>query len=325
MKTPLSKSLIAGLATLAVGVTAASAQTLYVRYDFNDPQTGSSIADSGGPGGFTGTYEVGNVVSPINSGPAGSVTGVSGLSGDLALPGIQNGAPTNSAVDMLQNGTSTFPALSGSAGVLKSFTFTFWFKGDITSSQGSAGRIYETVRTAPQTSLLFYNSTTNNDNFDATFGLSGKMISNTNAYSETDEWIFAALTVDANTDRFIYYKGTTSSDVVKVNEGTVPGTSQVPNYAGWAPAQDGSGGPGSIASSMVGNRPALERRLGAALDDFRIYGATNDSSAGALSLSQLDDIRLEGIGNIPEPSSIALIALALGGAAFLRRRRASRA
>jgi hypothetical protein len=318
MKTPLSKSLIAGLATLAVGVTAASAQTLYVRYDFNDPQTGSSIADSGGPGGFTGTYEVGNVVSPINSGPAGSVTGVSGLSGDLALPGIQNGAPTNSAVDMLQNGTSTFPALSGSAGVLKSFTFTFWFKGDITSSGGNAGRIYETLRGTPnnQTSILFYNSDSGNDFFSGVFGASGSLNSKSDAYSETNEWIFVALAVDANSDTFSYYKGSTTSGVSHVNSGSTNA-----GYAGWGPGQT----TGGITASMVGNRPALERRLGAALDDFRIYGATNNSSAGALSLSQLDDIRLEGIGNIPEPSSIALIALALGGAAFLRRRRASRA
>jgi hypothetical protein len=58
-----------------------------------------------------------------------------------------------------------------------------------------------------------------------------------------------------------------------------------------------------------------------ALDDFRIYGATNDSSAGALSMAAIEDIRLEGLGNIPEPSTVALLAGALGGLVLWNRRR----
>jgi hypothetical protein len=182
--------ILLAMAVAFAGSAAQAAPVLYVHYDFDDPQTGSTISDES-TNSFTGTYEVGNTASAINSGPAGPVTGPTGLAGDYALPGIQNGAPGNSAVDMLQNGTSSFPTNSGAAGILKSFTFTFWFKGDITSSSGSAGRIYEALRGTPnnQTTLLFYNSTTGTDYFQANIGASGVMTSSTDAYSETNEWI----------------------------------------------------------------------------------------------------------------------------------------
>jgi hypothetical protein len=170
MKTPLAKSLTTGLLATAFGISAASAQTLYVQYNFDDPQTGSSIADSGGPGGFTGT---------------------------------------------------------------------------ITSS--------------------------------------------TNAYSETNEWVFVAFTADANTDVFNFYKGTTTTGVSLVNTGTIPGIAGNSfDFPGWGPGQT----TGGITASFVGNRPDLARRIGVALDDFRIYGAVNDSSDGALSITDLEAIRV---------------------------------
>ena len=301
-------------AAVAFAGAAAQGSVLYVHYDFDDTQTGSTISDAS-TNNFTGTYEVGGTASAINSGPAGPVTGPTGLAGDYALPGIQNGAPANSAVDMLQNGTSSFPTNSGPAGTLKSFTFTFWFKGDITSSGGSAGRVYETLRGTPnnQTSLLFYNSTPGDDQFQAVLGSSGTMLSSTDAYSETNEWIFVALAVNANSDTFRYYKGTTTSAVSLVNTGSTAGT-----YNGWAPGQT----TGGITHSIVGNNSQNGRRLGVALDDFRIYGAVNHGSAGAFSQTDLESIRQQGLGNIPEPSTMLTVLLGAGLVALRRKVRA---
>jgi hypothetical protein len=306
--------ILLAMAVAFAGSAAQAAPVLYVHYDFDDPQTGSTISDES-TNSFTGTYEVGNTASAINSGPAGPVTGPTGLAGDYALPGIQNGAPGNSAVDMLQNGTSSFPTNSGAAGTLKSFTFTFWFKGDITSSGGSAGRIYEALRGTPnnQTTTLFYNSTTGTDYFQARIGESGIMTSSTDAYSETNEWIFVAFTADANTDVYKFYKGTTSSSVSLVTSNAIPGIS-TNNYPGWAPAQTAGG----ITASLVANRPNIDRRLGVALDDFRIYGAVNDSSDGALSQSELESIRLT---TIPEPSTMLTVLLGAGLVAMRRKLR----
>jgi hypothetical protein len=308
--------ILLAMAVAFAGSAAQAAPVLYVHYDFDDPQTGSTISDES-TNSFTGTYEVGNTASAINSGPAGPVTGPTGLAGDYALPGIQNGAPGNSAVDMLQNGTSSFPTNSGAAGILKSFTFTFWFKGDITSSSGSAGRVYEARRGTPnnQTTLLFYNSTTGTDYFQANIGASGVMTSSTDAYSETNEWIFVAFTADANTDVYKFYKGTTSSSVSLVTSNAIPGIEgNGYNYPGWAPAQTAGG----ITDSLVANGTALNRRLGVALDDFRIYGAVNHSSDGALSQSELESIRLT---TIPEPSTMLTVLLGAGLVAMRRKLR----
>jgi hypothetical protein len=285
MKTPCSKFFLAGIAALALGVPVSLAQTLYVRYDFNDPQSGSSIADSGDIGGFTGTYDVGKVASPINTGTSGDTMGVSGKAGDYALPGLQLGAPAHSKVNMLLDGTATFPM---DATVVSSFTFTFWFKGDISSSGGNAGRIFESVKQpGDATSTLFYKARDGDRNFRAVGFGRNPMTSPPDAFSETDEWIFVALAFDAVNDIYSYYKGTTTSAVALVSS-----DSNMSN--GWAPNPNDT-----LSTALIANRSTLDRRLGVALDDFRLYGATDDSLDGALSQAQLETIRREGINNTP--------------------------
>jgi hypothetical protein len=257
---------------IGLGVLPARAQNLYVHYDFNVPPNendGSAIRDISGSG-WGGIFE--DRSGALN---LGRTPGVSGKAGDFALPG---GFEAPASWVNMSDVPASFPGEP-----FQSNTISFWFKGDL-GGDGNAGRIFEYVRWDGQFSTLFVNETPDGGEgvLHAKLGVGPTIQSSADVYTETDEWVFVALTYDAQQGEATFWKGTKNKPVEKVN--TVGNDSYT-----WAP-----GAAGGMRRCDFANRSNLDRRQSAVLDDFRIYGSTIDES-GALTQKQLDEIRLEAV------------------------------
>ncbi|MBN1513710.1 MAG: hypothetical protein JXB13_16965 [Phycisphaerae bacterium] len=271
------RHLITWLAVVALGVMTvltASAQTLYLHYDFNVPPNATdktNIVDLSSSG-FDGVYLDGTVGKQM-----GYNTGVSRRPGDYAL-----GETFSDQSHVFING-----AVFDLPDSLASVTFTFWFKGDLYDGV-TASRIFEYWRDDNQTAILHATTSGGFDNFKINLGSSGGMTSTSTAYNADNEWIFVAITYDSVDDEeLVYWQGTVTDPVRPVSVHA--------NTYTWEP-----GDPGSY-SFRLANNPSHIRGTTAVMDDFRLYGHET-TAAGALSQSALEAIRLE---NVPTNGLVA--------------------
>jgi hypothetical protein len=269
-----------GFTVLALGMMTAitaSAQTLYLHYDFNVPPNttaGSNIVDLSNSG-FDGVH-----TNASGTRALGSNVGVTGANGDYALE----------ATDTADSAVVVPQAVFELPDQLPSVTFTFWFKGDLYNGT-LASRVFEYSRADIQQSLIHTMSDAGGyDNFKLKLGYGADIMSTGTVYNANDKWIFVAITYDSVVEeKATFWVGTQTSAVEVVNT--------VSDDYTWSPGLAGGTG---VKSFRLGNTSyAWNRGMTAMLDDFRLYGSTSTTTGeGALTEDQLNAIRLEGV---PEP------------------------
>ena len=287
-----------GLPFLALACVSAlsvtlNAQTLLVHYDLNEG-SGTTAADS-----TTGTASNGTLGG--NATWSTSTPGGSGASLSLT----KNATDAN----FVSTGASEVDALA-------SFTITLWFNAQGTITAGD--RLLSTLSAGTfkgfDFNLQALTSTATDISgsgfrlgllVDGTSGGSALFSSAGTSVNANNQWVFLAVTYDgtATSNNVSFYTGTSGSAVTQLG---IVGTLNMG-------AVDSTTG-----SLQVGNTTATtgDRTPSGLFDDVRIYN-------GVASSAFLNDVRLENLSGIPEPSTYAAIAgaLALVATGFARRRK----
>ncbi len=256
------------------------AQTPIVQFNFNE--TGTSAADSGSDA-TAATLNSAGTATDLHS---ASGTGVSNTAGDEAFDGTSASTMGNSASGGQALLTAAVPALES----LESFTLTGWFKTDGSEVIGSGARLFSQPGTGAGFSLNGDNATAGK--LDLT--VNGTVIASTAAsYTTAGQWTFFAVTYNgtATSSNVKFYIGNSASSVTLASTVSLnKGTEVSPN-----------------AALSIGQTAAGAASFDGLLDDMAVYGSSTDAS-GALTLSQLDTIRLADLSAVPEPSDLALVA-----------------
>lgn len=277
---------------LALGLaSAASAQTLLVRYDF-DEGTGTTAADSGTGVASNGTFG-GNATWSSNT-PDGS----------------------GSSLSLAKNATDANHVTASSAEVnsLSSFTITLWINAQGTITAGD--RLVSTLSSGTfkgfDLNLQALTSTATDISasgfrlgllVDGTSGGSALFSSAGTSINANNQWVFVAVSYDGTktSDNVTFYTGAVSSAVGQLG---IVGTLNMG-------AVDGTTG-----SLQIGNTSATtgDRTPSSLFDDVRIY-------SGVATSSFLNDVRLQNLSNIPEPSTWGALAGALSASLAITARR----
>lgn len=294
-----SGSLLA-LSSLLCAAVPAVAQTTLFEWNFNDAVTG--------PGGVPGSTPAGTIRGTGTVGAPGS--GVSGQSGDRAF--------NNTESTMGYLGGNVFYSGNG-FGLQESFTVVMWFKTD--GGSLSAG-----------TRLLQFNSNTGTGAQGLLFAVGAGGILNINDHAnntrlaqvdmagtplELDgEWVFLAVTYDgtkAADSTTTVYAGSASQTVVELSN--VSGGTTSSRTGAWQFSNS------NIGMSFGGYTTGGDNdfSVDGYMDNIRLIGGSGGS--GALDAAALNQIRLNDLQNIPEPSAAYGLALAAAGAVYLMRRR----
>ncbi|EIP99658.1 PEP-CTERM putative exosortase interaction domain-containing protein [Opitutaceae bacterium TAV1] len=291
MKTPklLPILSIAIVLTWAAPATA-TAQTLYLHYDFNGATDSTKAVNTGSLGSdFDLTYYDAskNVVMQ------GSTAGVGGGTGNHAFN--NNSGTWNGAGGVAKSTTGDF----ADVGSLASLTLTFWANPD--GSWGNNSRIMESNQGLQLRSY-------SNGSLWVTLG--GVRVESKDNYlvNGTTErtWTFYAITFDSS--NVYFWRGTEDSAVTLFDTQSI-------SLSAWTPT--------AVTSPLlgIGNTPGTsqDRAMKGLLDEVRFYGATS-GTAGALGEAALNSIRTTGA--IPEPGTVALLLAGFVGisAGALRRR-----
>lgn len=282
-----------------------------------------------GPAGLVAQYrfdsaaspgaDTGNVAPAADGsfvGTAGHLPGASNTPGGASSGAMATGAATTNGGDYLNAGDAT------KAENLSSLTITLWV--NLREAPANADRLLSKLVTGANRSgldLLYVNSGSDQHQLHfANFSNdidgvddSGLHTKSTNSFLSTAQgWQFVAVTYDpTETD-----SGNRPNGTVRFFNGTETvvvalkrTTAALGAYYGSAAAQ---GDTSNTAPLAIGALPAVttsSRSPNAWFDDVRIYDETLDASA-------IEAIRLQ---NLPEPASLGLIGLAVGG--LMRRRR----
>lgn len=211
-------------------------------------------------------------------------TGVSGKLGDRAFDNTKS--TMGSALADTTGGAIIAPAM----GNLTSFTISMWFKTDGNQSISGSARLFDA------NGMLLAGA---HQNGVASFQMNNKEIAQnwaaTNSILTTqNEWVFIAVTYNGESTTGLgnvnIYVGSANDSVVLVASNTVAIT-----------------GAQSLVTTYFGSTSTYGRAFDGWLDDIRIYGDTTGDS-GALLIEALDEVRLAGLNQIPEPASMALIS-----------------
>lgn len=281
----------------------AMAQTLLLNYDFNGSNS-SAESNAGSATGADLVYH--NASKAVVNMYSASGTGVSGASGDTAMDNTSAGA-----MGTLGNNPAGASTTSKSAniGTLGSFTIAGWFKAD--STPGSNAKIFELSGTETIGLIAEANQTGR-----LALTVNGSIVGNSTSqsgYASTGSWVFFAVTYDgtSTTNNLNFYLGTSN-------------TSTALSLAGTRSVSEGDIGIGTAAGVGIGNGyysgGSANRPFDGLIDDFSFYGAGAGSSAGVLSSTEINALRLQAI---PEPSSLALL-VGVVGLGFAGWRRVSR-
>lgn len=254
------------LAGLVFAGRSATAQTLQLRYTFED--SGTAAGSAGALNlpltllDFSGT--------PVDlHGADNSGVQNQGHSLDLSAAG-NSGTAANSSINGPIAQTTNSAVLS-SLGVVTNFTATFWFKQQtvITNTQNRAGRLF-----IMGTNGVVNNGATTNDimvYFQSTNALYLKVnnaVVSAPLYFNplpTNEWLFVGVTYDG-TNNARFYFGTEASPAKLIAIRSI----------GLQPVDLGSGG--GTANLTLGNQSVdRARAMDGWMDDFRFY--TGDASA----------------------------------------------
>lgn len=226
-------------------------------------------------------------------------TGVTGVSGDAALD--------NTASTMSGSGGGTYYNYSdGALGTLTSFTVTLWFKTDGQQAKG-ATRLFDNG-----SQLLAFDGADTGASQKLTFnsGSNSGVIQLSNSVLATaGDWVFVALTYNADTKSVSLYAGTEKSASLV----SVTGSSSL-GAINW--------GSDPTAKLMFGANTSNGRSLDGWLDNIKFYGSASDGS-GALDSEMITSIWKADMTAIPEPATWVLLSgFCILGAAFLLRRMA---
>jgi hypothetical protein len=312
--------LLAGISLGFLAITAggfAHAQTLLLNETFDTSNGGTSNTNTFGTGTAVGTS---------------SLLGAGALTG----PGLLGG--TSTSLDLSGNGMGTSGVNSGNSGFsftptsalnVQSFTFVIWYDSTSTGADGGAignkARLFDSTEgSSDDLGLRGGNVNGQTDYGDIT--LTGGQSSlgtgaNTATYANgTGVWTFVAVTYNqgssltsATTD---FYTGTTTSGPTLVSSFTGPVLTTGAAGAALVPIFQTSG------AFDIGNRSGQDRGFQGYLTDAQLYGDTSDTN-GALTSTQITavyDADL-GIGAVPEPSTLALVAAGAIGLLFVAKRR----
>lgn len=308
MKTAPALLLAAGLAAVA----SVDAQSLLYEFRFNNPSENTTSASSAPPASsanFTNFVTEGDIARQAANLYGPNQSGASGLVGDYAFDnsastrmggsGAVNGANTGyGGMAQVTNGSN---ALNGAT----SFTVQGWYNG--ATAPGNYARLIEigTFGIWFQGDALQVSARINESSGTA------QILSSADAtMRQANVWTFFAFTYDGVTGTASLYGGSTTGSVSLLATGTfLTGTLATNTNQAL-----------TIGNSSGNNN---QRPFDGLLDNFRVWGET-EGSDGALSLADLEAVRLADVSNspIPEPSAFAALA-GLGALAWgaARRRR----
>lgn len=280
-------------ASLCLAPLASRAQELLLHYDFNTPSADKKILDvslQGREGKIAG--------STAGWGVSGS--GVSGKAGDHAF---QNTAlPTMGANSggyaAYVNGT---PPLDG----LSSFTISMWFKTDTGQSLGNSARLFQTSSGLMLAATAAGQVNMYRDSTDLT-----KVTTSHATLASENEWVFVAITYT--------YENTLGTMSIYTGSSAKEGGVSLVGFR----TTDHLSGLVSLSGIYFGSSSNGSRSFDGCFDDIRIYGVTSGRD-GALLGDALNEIRLQGISQIPESSNmtacIGVVLLLLFGAKVCHR------
>jgi hypothetical protein len=290
--------LVAGLA----GTATLDGQSLLYEFHFDNPVEGtgtSSSASTSSTAAFSNYVDVGSSTRVSANLYGANQSGVSGLAGDYAFDNsgssrmggsgaVNGGSAGYGGMAQVANGSNL---LDGAT----SFTLQGWYNGASTPTNyarlieiGTLGVWFQVDSGVTKLQSSARINTTNS---------TAQVIASTDAsLFQAGVWTFFAVTYDGISGTANLYGGTDSTAVSLLATSTfLTGV-----------VATGSNQALTIANS-TGN--SNQRPFDGLLDDFRIWGDATGSAA-ALSLAQLEAVRLADITHsaIPEPSAFALLA-----------------
>lgn len=293
---------IVTLGLFAAGPSISSAQIL--EYKFND--TGTNSVSTGSTTNSVSFLDSAGAAANLHGGAS---SGVSGQTSDLAFDNTAStGMGTLGTGGRASGGNIT--TING----LSSFTMQGWFKTS-TAGNVSGARLLEKNQSSSAQFSLQYHRTGTNGGLSLTLGT--PTLSATTAFSSNiatfgllDTWVFFAVTYDGTlaTNNINFYYGTTTNSVALLSGSPLT-------------LNAGSLNAINTGSFTIGNLNGNNRPWDGYMDNVRIYGATS-GSGGVLDLTQLEVIR--NADAIPEPGTLALLAVGLSFAAGWARRRKAR-
>lgn len=301
------------IAILTCGAAAFALPQPLIHYQFNDSNTNTTTATDSSGNNRNGTiYNYnGTVMAPA---ALQNAVGVSGRAGDYAF---NNTGSAGMGGFGNRGGAVNWKATSGNAiGNLTSMTMSFWVKTEAGVSSGNSARIAN-LYGSNYTNYVEVRALNNGVIQSAVNGSIRTTPENT--IDTENQWVFFAITFDASAaaaERIKFYMGGVEDEVRLVSTGESSLASIVLGGAGQSLTL------GSFFNAdnglFTGQTP-----FDGFIDDYRLYGATS-GSAGALSLADLDLVRLEAT-QIPEPGSVGLIggiaiSLLLAGQHLKRRK-----
>lgn len=307
----LALSLLSG----ALGGANAWGQPI-LEYKFNDARAGTSSASTGANATplrfFNASNSPANLFSAPGLGVAGDLVGHAHFGTDRAFDntassGMGQPAPAGGGVARHASDLDDIDEL-------RSWTVSGWFKAS-TQFSGYA--------------VLFSNYDDNNNGFR----LSSAFTDGNNVlyyvdspsvpgsgvgYDDVNKWVFFAVTYDGTevSNNLRFYRGYRNNAEATGGSAAVALTRTFNVNAGAMNAGN--------AVLQFGNRDDMKRPFDGLLDNLRLFGgkASSADSSGALTLSDLENLRASDVQLIPEPTGVAL--LALGAGLLIRRRRTTR-